>query len=162
MATSYNVQSLALLAGPLTFAFASIMIGVDDGIPAIHDMALITGALFFVFSHFAHSITSFGIVGVPRVGLGPIEGTLTIVVVGTLSAVSPFVVGSLQNGLNTSGLPSAAKVSIGNIFQQIYNALGIVPLVLVILALVVILSAVFLLVPRRSGMMLDTGGSQAV
>jgi hypothetical protein len=83
-----------------------------------------------------------------RKALGPIEGILTIVIVGALLAVSPFVIGSLQNGLNTSGLPSGAQVSIGNIFQQIYNALGILPLVLIILALVVILSAIFLLVPR--------------
>ena len=62
-------------------------------------------------------------------------------------AVAPFVIGALQNGLNTSGLPAAADVSIGNVFTQIYNALGILPLVLVILALVIILSAIFLLVP---------------
>lgn len=84
--------------------------------------------------------------------MGPVEGVLTIVIVGALLAVAPFVIGSLQNGLNTSGLPSAAQTSIGNVFTQIYNALGIVPLVLVILALVIILSAIFLLVPRRGGM----------
>jgi|GEM_PF-1497329 hypothetical protein len=83
-------------------------------------------------------------------GLGPVEGVLTIVIVGALLAVSPFVIGSLQDGLNTSGLPAAAQTSIGNIFTQIYNALGIVPLVLVILALVIILSAIFLLVPHRA------------
>ena len=87
-----------------------------------------------------------------RSGLGPVEGVLTIVIVGALLAVAPFVIGALQNGLNTSGLPAAADVSIGNVFTQIYNALGILPLVLVILALVIILSAIFLLVPRRGGM----------
>lgn len=93
-----------------------------------------------------------------RHALGPVEGVLTIVIVGALLAVSPFVIGSLQNGLNTSGLPSAAQTSIGNIFTQIYNALGIVPLVLVILALVIILSAIFLLVPRRGGGMVGGAG----
>jgi hypothetical protein len=95
-----------------------------------------------------------------RRALGPVEGVLTIVIVGALLAVSPFVIGELQVGLNTSGLPSAAQTSIGNIFTQIYNALGIVPLVLVILALVVILSAIFLLVPRRGGPM--AGAENAV
>lgn len=87
-----------------------------------------------------------------RSGLGPVEGVLTIVIVGALLAVAPFVIGALQNGLNTSGLPASADVAIGNVFTQIYSALGIVPLVLIILALVIILSAIFLLVPRRSGM----------
>lgn len=86
-----------------------------------------------------------------RRALGPVEGVLTIVIVGALLAVAPFVIGALQNGLNTSGLPGAADNSIGNVFTQIYNSLGILPLVLIILALVVILSAIFLLVPRRGG-----------
>ncbi len=87
-----------------------------------------------------------------RKALGPVEGVLTIVIVGALLAVAPFVIGALQNGLNTSGLPASADVAIGNVFTQIYSALGIVPLVLIILALVIILSAIFLLVPRRAGM----------
>jgi hypothetical protein len=95
-----------------------------------------------------------------RRALGPVEGILTIVIVGALLAIAPFVIGSLQNGLNTSGLPGASQVAIGNIFNQIYNALGIVPLVLIILALVVILSAIFLLVPRRGGGMAQS--SEAV
>ena len=73
-------------------------------------------------------------------------------------AIAPFVIGELQNGLNTSGLPVAASVAIGNTFTQIYNALGILPLVLIILALVIILSAIFLLVPRRGGGMVQGGG----
>lgn len=92
-----------------------------------------------------------------RKALGPVEGVLTVVIVGALLAVAPFVIGALQNGLNTSGLPTAASTAIGNVFTQIYNALGILPLVLIILALVVILSAIFLLVPRRGG-----GGVEAV
>lgn len=97
-----------------------------------------------------------------RHALGPVEGVLTIVIVGALLAVAPFVIGSLQLGLNTSGLPTAAQVAIGNVFTQIYNALGIVPLVLIILALVIILSAIFLLVPRRGGGMVGGAGGEAV
>ena len=76
---------------------------------------------------------------------------MTIVLVGALLALAPFVIGSFQLGLNTSGLPTGAQVAIGNVFTDIYNALGILPLVLIIIALVIILSAIFLLVPRRGG-----------
>jgi len=86
-----------------------------------------------------------------RKALGPVEGALTILIVGVLLAVGPFVFGNLQLGLNTSGLPVAAQTSVGNVFTQIYNSWGILPIVLVVLALVVIISAVFLLVPRRGG-----------
>lgn len=82
--------------------------------------------------------------------LGPVEGALTILIVGVLFAMGPFVFGSLQNGLNTNDLPTAAKKSVGNVFNQIYNAWGILPIAMVVLALVVIISIVFLLVPRRA------------
>ena len=81
--------------------------------------------------------------------------------VGALLALAPFVIGSLQNGLNTSGMTTQAQTTIGNAFTEIYNALGIVPLVLIILALVIILSAIFLLVPRRAGGMV-AGTGEAV
>ena len=93
-----------------------------------------------------------------RRALGPVEGIITIVIVGALLAIAPFVIGELQLGLNTSGLPTAAQNAVGTVFTQIYNALGILPLVLIIIALVIILSAVFLLVPRRGGGMVQGGG----
>lgn len=93
--------------------------------------------------------------------LGPVEGALTILIVGVLFAIGPFVFGSLQIGLNTDGLPAAAKKSFGNVFVQIYNAWGILPVALVVLALVVIISIVFLLVPRRAGGG-GMGGGEAV
>jgi uncharacterized BrkB/YihY/UPF0761 family membrane protein len=93
-----------------------------------------------------------------RRALGPVEGALTILIVGIFLAVGPFVFGFLQNGLNTNNLPAAAAASVGNTFTQIYSAWGILPIVLVVLALVVIISAVFLLVPRRGGAM----GGEAV
>jgi uncharacterized BrkB/YihY/UPF0761 family membrane protein len=94
-----------------------------------------------------------------RKGLGPVEGALTILIVGVLLSVGPFVFGNLQLGLNTSGLPAAAATSVYNVFTQIYNAWGILPIVLVVLALVVIISAVFLLVPRRAA---AAAGGEAV
>lgn len=92
-----------------------------------------------------------------RKALGPVEGILIILIVSAMLAVTPFIVGYLQLGLNTSGLPTQAQTSVGNIFTQIYNALGILPVVLIIIAIVVIISAIFLLVPnRRGGMVTET------
>lgn len=82
--------------------------------------------------------------------ISPVDATLTIVIVGALLAVAPFVMGLLQNGIKTGGLPSTAQTSISGVFTQIFNTFNILPLYVVIIALVGILSTMMLLFPRRN------------